>query len=256
MVKNAGPLRKPISFTRHTDSRSSWAGERLQQFGASVCHCQPSVHSKYLPVNVELQDTLEYISNSQSEAGYWDEPEEIRHYDPPPWMLPGRYENQLWLTSAVCCKLRELGCEYEVRFDQALDFLRKGWNGQRYPLFHHTNWMVMVLLGMLQTKLDSDSQIITRCKKHLIKAIENDLVDPGDLSAISYASILAGYQAQDLLEISIRKMQENQLEDSIWRTNYGEKYRLGLTVDALFTFKRLGKHISSLYASTTCLATL
>jgi hypothetical protein len=189
---------------------------------------------------VELQDTLEYISNSQSEAGYWDEPEEIRHYDPPPWMLPGRYENQLWLTSAVCCKLRELGCEDEVRFDQALDFLRKGWNGQRYPLFHHTNWMVMVLLGMLQTKLDSDSQIITGCKKHLIKAIENDLVDPGDLSAISYASILAGYQAQDLLEISIRKMQENQLEDSGWRTNYDEKHRLGLTVDALFTFKRLG----------------
>jgi hypothetical protein len=190
--------------------------------------------------SIELQNTLEYVHNSQNQAGYWDEPEEIRHYNPPHWMLPGRYENQLWLTSAICCKLKDLGCEYGDRFGKALDFIRKGWDGQRYPLFHHTNWMVMGLLGMLETKLDLDSQIITGCKKHLLEAIENDLVDPGDLSAIAYASKLAGDQAQDLLEISARNMQENQLEDGGWRTNYGEKHRPGLTVDALFTLKRLG----------------
>jgi hypothetical protein len=190
--------------------------------------------------SIELQNTLDFVHNSQNEAGYWDEPDEITQYNPPHWMLPGRYENQLWLTSAVCCKLKELGREDEVRFDQALDFLRKGWNGQRYPLFHHTNWMVMGLMGSLETKLDSDSQIIIGCKKYLLEAIENDQVDPGDLSAIAYASRLAGDQAQDLLEISSRKVKENQLEDGGWRTNYGEKHRPGFTVDALFTLKRLG----------------
>ena len=98
----------------------------------------------------------------------------------------------------------------------------------------------MGLLGMIENRLDSDSQIITGCKKHLLEAIENDQVDPGDLSAITYASNLAGDQAQDLLEISSRKMRENQQEDGGWRTNYGEKHRPGFTVDAIFTIKRLG----------------
>jgi hypothetical protein len=190
--------------------------------------------------SVELQSTLKYVHNTQNEAGYWDEPEEIRQYNPPHWMLPGIYENQLWLTSAICCKLKELGSEDEVRFDQALDFLRKGWNGQRYPLFHHTNWMVIGLLGMVEDRLDSDNQIITGCKRHLLEAIETDQVDPGDLSAIAYASKLAGSQAQDLLEISSRKMRENQQEDGGWHTNYGEKHRPGFTVDAIFTLKKLG----------------
>lgn len=190
--------------------------------------------------SIELQHTLEYVRISQNKVGYWDDPDEIKQYNPPHWMLPGRYENQLWLTSAVCCKLKELGCEAEVKFEQALDFLRKGWNGQRYPLFHHTNWMVMGLLGMLETKQDLDRQIITGCKEHLLEAINNDQVDPGDLSAIAYASKLAGDQVQDLLAISSRKMRENQLEDGGWRTNYGEKHRPGFTVDALFTLKMIG----------------
>ncbi len=52
--------------------------------------------------NPVLERTLSFVKQSQNKAGYWDEPEAIRQYKPPFWMLPGRYENQLWLTSAVC----------------------------------------------------------------------------------------------------------------------------------------------------------
>jgi hypothetical protein len=155
-------------------------------------------------------------------------------------MLPGRYEYQLWLISAVCCKLKEPGCESEVKFDKALDFLRKGLDSHRYPVFHDTNWMVMGLLGMIESKHCPDRQIILGCKKHLLDAIENENVDPGDISAIAYASKLAGEPAHDLLELSSTRMRENQMEDGGWRTNYGEKHRPGLTVDALFTLKKLG----------------
>ena len=66
----------------------------------------------------------DFLKRSQHEDGYWDEPEEIVSYDPPFWMLPGQYANQVWLTSAISCKLKELGVEQQVDFEKAVAFLR------------------------------------------------------------------------------------------------------------------------------------
>ena len=55
-----------------------------------------------------LLNTLDFLRRTQRDDGCWDEPEEIVSFNPPFWMLPGRYGNQVWLTSALCCKLKEL----------------------------------------------------------------------------------------------------------------------------------------------------
>lgn len=187
-----------------------------------------------------LEKTVAYLRTVQKADGCWDEPEEIVQYNPPHWMLPGRYENRLWLTSAVCCKLKELGRETKVAFYRALDFLRRGWDGTRYPAFDHTHWMVMGLLSLEHTDSVLDERIISGCKAFLYDAVVSDRVDPCDLSAIAYASLLAGERTEDLLKLSLDRILKNQLQDGGWKTNYGEKHRAGCMVDALFLLRRIG----------------
>jgi hypothetical protein len=184
-----------------------------------------------------LKQTVSFLRKTQNEAGFWDEPEEIRQYDPPFWMLPGRYENQIWLTSAVCSKLKELGCEHDVNFEKALDFLRQGWDGKRFPVFTHTHWMAMPLLAMQNTGNELDKEIILGCKTFLLNAIQNGEGDPGDLCAIAYASRLTGNLANDLYQLTLQGAMNNQANDGGWSTGYGEKHRPGLTVEALFVLK-------------------
>lgn len=188
-----------------------------------------------------LNKTVAFLKNTQRADGSWDESEEIQQYDPPPWMLPGRYENQLWLTSAVCCKLKELGREQDVDFAHALGFLRQGWNGSRFPVFIHTHWMALPLFYMENTNSAADQQIIDGCKRFLYEAIVTGQVDPGDFSAIAYGSSLAGGIADDLCETALKVVFRNQMDDGGWKTNYGDKHRPGMTVDALFLLKRLGR---------------
>jgi hypothetical protein len=185
-----------------------------------------------------LEKTVDYLHGAQKSDGAWDEPDEIRHYNPPPWMLPGRYENQVWLTSAIGCKLKELGRERDVDFDRALDFVRRGWDGNRFPVFVHTHWMAMPLFHMQNTGSALDGQIIAGCARFLYEAITNNQVDPGDLISIAYASLLTGDVAADLREISLKGMLDNQMDDGGWKTNYGDKYRAAFTVEALFMLKR------------------
>jgi hypothetical protein len=187
-----------------------------------------------------LEKTVTFLRNTQRADGAWDEPEEIRQYDPPSWMLPGRYENQLWLTSAVCCKLKELGREQDVDFARAIDFLRRGWDGTRFPMFVHPHWMAMPLFYMQYTGSDADQQIIKGCKRFLYEAIVSGQVDPGDFISIAYASLLAEGIAGDLHETALKAVYRNQLDDGGWKTDYGDKHRPGFTVEALFLLTRTG----------------
>lgn len=184
--------------------------------------------------NPALERTISFLQKTQNEAGYWDEPEEIRQFNPPFWMLPGNRENQLWLTSAVCCKLKELGCEGEIDFEKALDFLRQGWDGTRFPVFTHTHWMAMPLFTMQNTGSTLDNEIILGCKTFLQKAIETGEADPGDLCAIAYASRLTGNLVNDLYRLAIQGVIQNQMDDGGWNTRYPEKHRPAFTVEALF----------------------
>lgn len=184
-----------------------------------------------------LEQTISFLQKTQNEAGYWDEPEEICQFNPPFWMLPGRYENRLWLSSAVCCKLKELGCEGYVNFDKALEFLRQGWDGTRFPVFTHTHWMAMPLLAMQNTGSALDKDIILGCKTFLFHAIQTGEVDPGDLCAIAYASRLTGNLTEDLYRLALQGVMNNQADDGGWNTRYPGKHRPGFTVEALFLMK-------------------
>ncbi|NMC12751.1 MAG: hypothetical protein GYA34_07685 [Chloroflexi bacterium] len=199
-----------------------------------------------------LERTLSFLRTTQNEAGYWDEPEAIRQFNPPFWMLPGSYPNQLWFTSAVCCKLKELGCEKEVNFEKALEFLRMGWDGVRYPVFVHTHWMVMPLLSLHDTGSVQDKNIILGCKTFLQKAIESSSADPGDLNAVAYASRLAGDIADDLYHKALQHVLNNQADDGGWITHYPEKHRPAFTVEALFLLKKLA-HDEDMKPPPVCL---
>ena len=128
--------------------------------------------------SVPLDRTMGFLSESQRDEGYWDEPPEILQYDPPPWMVPGNRANQLWLTSAVCCKLLELGREAEVRFEAAVEFLRRGWGNDGFPVYQHTHWMAVNLFGHLPEPSDLDRRIAAGCVNRLVNDLTTSNVDP------------------------------------------------------------------------------
>ena len=187
-----------------------------------------------------LSDTIEYLRRTQREDGSWDEPDEIVNFNPPFWMLPGRYENRVWLTSALCCKLKESGREEQVDFTKALEFLRQGWNGERFPVYQHTHWMAMPLLSLIGDGHEADEKIIRGCRNVLYDAVATDKADPGDTISIAYASRLAGEVAEDLFDISLEKVKGFQQDDGGWITNHGDEHRAAFTVEALFLFKKIG----------------
>lgn len=178
-----------------------------------------------------LDRTVEFLRRSQRDEGYWDEPDEILQHDPPPWMVPGRPANQLWLTSAVCCKLLELGREAEVRLDAAVEFLRHGWEEEGFPVFSHTHWMALYIFRSLKEHSDADRRIARGCARRLKDDLIGDKVDGTDLTSIAYAAFRSG--DRDLFDVAFPKVLENQADDGGWTTVYGEKHRPQLTIEAM-----------------------
>ena len=182
-----------------------------------------------------LDRTIAFLCQRQHADGYWDEPEEILEHDPPPWMVPGNRANQLWLTSAVCCKLLELGRETEVRFEAALDFLRKGWEFDHFPVYQHTHWMAANLFGRLSEPTDLDQRIAGGSAKRLTDDLHAGTADPLDITSIAYAAHQSG--ARDLFDIAFPMVSTNQAEDGGWTTGYGDGHRSQATVEAMHLLK-------------------
>ncbi len=186
----------------------------------------------------ELDATIRYLREVQREEGYWDEPTEILKYNPSPWMKPGRYENQLWLTAAVCAKLMELGLQPMVDIPKAISFLADGWEGNRFPGYNHTHWMALYIFHHQdepQYKAISEG-----CKEFLTASLTNNMIDPGDCCTIAYHSQATGQFGQDLFKLAYNRMLSYQAADGGIITNYGEKHRAGFTVEELFLLKKLG----------------
>ena len=188
---------------------------------------------------VPLNRTLQFLRQSQHDKGYWDEPPEILKYDPPPWMVPGNRANQLWLTSAVCCKLAELGRETEVRFGAAVEFLRRGWEEDHFPVYLHTHWMAVNLFGRLSEPIDLDRRIATGSAKRLINDLTTGTCDAADITSIEYAAFRSG--ACDLFDIAFPRVIANQADDGGWTTGYGDRHRPQATVEAMQVLKIVSK---------------
>ena len=186
-----------------------------------------------------LKKTVEFIVKAQYENGSWDEPDEILKYDPPPWMIPREYENQLWLTSAICCQLMEINKTAEINFNLAIDFLRAGWDGKRFPGATHPHWMAIVIFYNLREDSAINEAIAEGCKQFLTQQILEDKEDPFDFVDIAYASLRVGSWADDLLKLSTDRMLESQAEDGGWITNYGDSHRPMGTAKAIYLLKIL-----------------
>lgn len=187
-----------------------------------------------------MLNTLDFLRRTQRDDGSWDEPDAIVDFNPPFWMLPGRYGNQVWLTAALCCKLMESGLQHEVDFAKAVNFVRRGWNGKRFPDYNHTHWMALPLFHIHGSGNGTDEQIVSGCRRILYDTVEQGKGDPGDVISIAHASHLAGDVAEDLFELSLASVTGNQQEDGGWITGHGEEHRASFTVEALFLFRKIG----------------
>ena len=181
--------------------------------------------------------TVAFLRQAQHDTGSWDEPQEILNYDPPPWMVPGDLANQLWLTSAVCCKLLEHHREADVRFEEALAFLRGGWDGERFPRYTHTHWMALSLFSRLPEPSGADRQIAEGSRQVLLDQLSLGKVDPLDATDIAYAAFRAGSGAGDLYRVALGKVLENQADDGGWVTYYGDEHRAWATISAMHLLK-------------------
>ncbi len=181
--------------------------------------------------------TVRFLQMCQHADGHWDEPAEIVNSDPPRWMLPGRYGNQLWLTSTVCQWLIELGREGDVQIDRALDFLRDGWDGVRFPEYNHTHWAAMAAFNMSSSARPEDQEIVRGCVDFLNDALERNEIDPSDITAVADAARRAGPAAGDLRATALQRVGTGQADDGGWTTRYGDIHRGGATANALFVLR-------------------
>ena len=186
-----------------------------------------------------LDRTVEFLRRSQHDDGYWDEPEEILKYDPPPWMIPGDFSNRLWLTSAVCCKLLELGREAAVGLDAAIEYLRKGWDGSRFPGGQHTHWMAVYIFASLSEPTDLDRRIARGCASRLIDELSKGIGDALDVTSIAYVAFRSG--TRDLFDVAFPIVVGNQAEDGGWTTGYDDIHRPQCTIEAMHLIKMVSE---------------
>ena len=187
-----------------------------------------------------LDKTVDFLSSNQKAEGYWDEPEEIAQYSPKSWMLPGNCANQLWFTAAICRYLLDLGRGDAVNFKAALDFLRSGWDGERFPAYPHTHWMALALLSRLPSANELDEEIAQGSEHFLLQVVSEDGLSAGEMSEIAYAAFVARPRADALFERALAKVQSGQGEDGGWLVEGGDlEDRVIATVQALYLLRNV-----------------
>ena len=191
--------------------------------------------------NKMLLKTTDYLKSTQKQDGYWDEPDELSTHDVAPWMVPGQFTNQVWFTAAVCCKLKELNQTDEIHFETALEFLRSGWDGTRFPYHPHTHWHSMALMSMVEHGSTFDEQIMIGCNVFLQHGIKQGEIDPLDVITVAHSSHLCGDFGADLLALCLDKISSYQQADGGLVTFYGESARSTATANALLLLRYIDR---------------
>ena len=181
--------------------------------------------------------TVEFLRRSQHLEGCWDEPEAILEHGPPPWMMPGDYPNQVWLTAATCSRLVLHSRQAGVRFDAALDFLRGAWDGERFPRYNHTHWVSLVVFGLLENPSATDRDIFEGSVRFLEGALEDDRIDNLDVIEVARDALYARRSGERLFRAALPKLLAGQAEDGGWTTGYGDRHRPKATVEAVYVLK-------------------
>jgi hypothetical protein len=229
------------AISLHQRADGSWSGIDPDMPAAVSSISQTWLGLQWLiwlrPAGADLLDqTVAFLRSVQHPGGNWDEPDEIVSHSPPPWMIPGNHDNQVWLTSAVMCKLKELGRDGDVRSHQALHFLRGAWQRDRRQFNDgtHSHWMALPLFFGSTHELDRE--IIAGCRARLVYAAENHVFDPYDYHSAAYAALLTDDTA--LFTLCMNKLEGFQQPDGGMTTNYGDHHRPNGTLEMLFLLKR------------------
>jgi hypothetical protein len=232
-------------LTRFQNGDGGWWG--LSEFKARISNLSSTINAlHWLGVlngrgSAALDNTVAFLSSIQQPDGRWDEPEEILEYNPRPWMKPGDYANQLWVTAAICRYLAEFEREQDVRFDAAVSFLRRAWKGDRFPGHPHTHWMALSLFGGRLRASEKDCEIVEGCKQVLKDAILRQQVGPVEYSSIALAAWRTGPVVHDLFEMALQSVLEGQAEDGGWDVANGDlEDRVTATTRNLFLLRLKG----------------
>ncbi len=180
---------------------------------------------------------VEFLRRSQQPDGYWDEPDEILEHSPPPWMAPGDFANQVWLTVAMCSRLVLHSRQGDVRFDEAVEFLRAAWDGSRFPRYNHTHWVSLVVFGLMDDPTAIDREIFEGCAGFLERTLAEGRTDAVDLIETARDALYAGQWGTRLSEAALPKLLASQAGDGGWTTGYGDRHRPVSTVEAIYVLK-------------------
>ena len=181
--------------------------------------------------------TVQFLRLRQHSDGYWDEPEEILEHGPPPWMVPGDFANQVWLTAATCSRLVLHSRQANVRFDAALDFLRAAWDGERFPKYNHTHWVSLVVFGLMKDPAAVDRDIFEGSVRFLENALAEERIDPLDVIEVARDALYAGRPGARLFRAALPRLLAGQADDGGWTTGYGDQHRPKGTVEAAYVLK-------------------
>lgn len=213
-----GSGRFPLSTISFTQVALEW-----------LAHLQPEKETL-------IDRTMVFLSRTQRPDGSWDESEDILTFDPPPWMHPGVHANRVWLTVAILARVQALGRTEEIRFRDALDFVKAAWTDDGFPAYPHTHWVALELLSGLDERDEQDDLIMRGCVDYLTDAIERDTIDTNDLTSVIQAATAAG--ASSLERMAMVRFNEGQAADGGWNTEYGDALRPAATVKALLFLRR------------------
>ena len=184
-----------------------------------------------------VDGAIDFIFNHHNEDGSWDEVEDVVNFDPPPFQLPGKIENRVWL-SANCAHWLMLfghaespkcrGCPVDFLLDsrepdgRLTGYLRATWDClpvfARYPEDDREPFQKALAATEREfAPQDWEGSYLV----WLIRCLRDARMESG----------------HDLVHRSLSELVQKQRPDGSWNSEDGEEYSANATVEALRVLK-------------------
>lgn len=211
----------------------------------------PTVHATWValellaflnPLNLDksvLRPTATFLRERQTAEGYWEESEDVIPYNPPGWMLPAISANRLRVTASVIAKGLEVGIGDAIDTEKALHYIRKEWQGTKFPVYLQPHWMMIGFYSLYTRLTKEDSAILTGCKKYIFNSILAERIDAAYYPAIGHAAFLAGAWAKDLFKLAMDQTLLHMGDDGGVASASKTSSRVKGTLELLFLLKKL-----------------